>query len=100
MAELTATQASSSKEIAYLKQEVENYSARVLELEKANEIELEKSTAAKSRESHVISEKLKEKELHDKELERLRKEKKELEKTIDDLNEVCLANSILSNSSW
>ena len=97
MAELTATQASSSKEIAYLKQEVENYSARVSELEEANKAEL---TAAKSRESHVINEKLKEKELHDKELERLRKEKKELEKTIDDLNEVCLANSILSNSSW
>lgn len=84
--------------MGYLQQEIQNYVAQVSELEKTCQMEIEQRNAAISKEQSALSEKNREKEHFEKEIDKIRKEKKENEKnyelTLNELKEVKISTAL------
>src|SRR4051794_35235994 len=89
VAELSAVKDSTDKQLNLLHQEVENYATQIDEMKKNLSYEVEQRSASESREKELMTERNKERELYEKELEKMRRDKKDNEKQTDQrLNEL------------
>jgi hypothetical protein len=88
--ELSAVKDSTDKQLNLLHQEVENYTTQIDEIKKNLSYEVEQRSASESREKELIAERNKERELYEKELEKMRRDKKETDQRLDELIEVIL----------
>src|SRR2546421_9623216 len=83
IAELSAVKDSTDKQLNLLHQEVENYTTQIDEMKKNMRYEVEQRNASESREKELIAERNKDRELHEKELEKALRDKKDNEKQTD-----------------